>query len=291
MSATNGQYPKPEYATTLEDALARPGAPSTGRTALIIGGGLSGPHGGVGFATAWTLAREGARVIIADRDAEAGERAQSLLAAEGYPVDVVIGDVADDAACGDLIQQAAALHGGFDALVTTVGRGDLEGILEADPEQWEAMLSVNLTAAWNLIRHSTPILPRGASIVTTSSGAAVGRGPATPYSVAKAALEHLTIGAAATLAPRGIRVNAVRVGTIWSSFAARAFDEELRALRIDSVPLRTEGTVWDIAAAIAFLTGDRARWITGQVLPVDGGGLNPAPPGHRTTEESTGASS
>ena len=281
------QMPGTDYTRTLQDALARPGAPSAGRTALVVGGGLSGPHGGVGFAGAWTLAREGARVIIADRDIEAAERSRSLLVAEGWTADVVVGDVADEESCAALIRSAAAVHGGFDALVTTVGRGDLEDILEADRDQWDAMLGVNLTTAWSLIRHAVPVLPRGASIVTTSSGAAAGRGPATPYAVAKAALEQLTIGAAATLAPRGIRVNAVRVGTIWSSFAARAFDEELRAARVDSVPLRTEGTVWDIAAAIAYLTGDRARWVTGQVLPVDGGGLSPAPPGHRGAEEKT----
>ncbi len=274
-----------DFTRTLEDPLAHPGAAAQNRTALVVGGGLSGVHGGIGFATAWTLAGDGARIIIADRDAEAAERARALIAAEGAEVAVVIGDVVDDAACRRLVADAADVFGGFDAVVTTVGRGDLEGILEVDRTGWDSMLAVNLTSAWEIIRHAADILPEGSSIVTTSSGAAGSRGPGAPYNVAKAALEQLTIGAAATLAPRGVRVNAVRVGTIWSSFAARAFDEDLRIARAAQVAMRTEGNVWDIAAAIAFLTGERARWITGQVLAVDGGGPTPAPIGHRGGEE------
>jgi len=274
-----------DYAATLDDALARPAEPSAGRTALIVGGGLSGVHGSIGFATSWTLAREGARVIIADRDPEAAERARALISDNGGEASVVVGDVVDASGCARLVAEAAEVYEGFDAVVTTVGRGDLEGILDVDRAGWDSMLDVNLTSAWQLIRYASEAMTCGGSIVTTSSGAAGSRGPATPYNVAKAALEQLTIGAAATLAPRSIRVNAVRVGTIWSTFASRAFDEEVRRSRVLQVPLQTEGTVWDIAAAIAFLTGGRARWITGQVLAVDGGGPTLLPPGHRTTEE------
>lgn len=265
---------------TLADGLARPGLSAAGRTVLVVGGGLSGAHGSIGFASAFSIAREGARIVIADRDPEAAGAAKELIEREGGEARIVIGDVSDDSSCAALVADAHAAFGVLDGVVTTVGRGDLEGILEVDRSGWDSMLEVNLTAAWQLIRHVAPVLEDGGSIVTTSSGAAGSRGPGTPYNVAKAALEQLTIGAAATLAPRGIRVNAVRVGTIWSTFASRAFDEELRRQRAGVVALRTEGNVWDIGQAIAFLTGERARWITGQVLAVDGGGPTPAPPGH-----------
>lgn len=274
-----------DYRSTLDDPLARSSQTMTGRTALIVGGGLSGEHGSIGFATAWSLAQEGARVVIADRDAVAAERARALLAESGHDVAVVGGDVVDDDSCASMVTAAFSVWGTIDAVMTTVGRGDLAGILEVDRDGWDAMLAVNVTSAWQLIRHVAPRLPHGSSIVTTSSGAAGSRGPGTPYNVAKAALEQLTVGAAATLAPRGIRVNAVRVGTIWSTFASRAFDESVRAMRTSQVALRAEGNVWDIAAAATFLSGERARWITGHVLTVDGGGPTPAPPGHRTTEE------
>lgn len=265
---------------TLADGLARPAAAAANRTVLVVGGGLSGVHGSIGFASAFSIARDGARIVIADRDPVAAEHARELIEREGGEARVVIGDVCDDASCASLVAAAHGAYGVLDGVVTTVGRGDLEGILEVDRDGWDGMLEVNLTSVWQLIRHVAPLLGSGSSIVTTSSGAAGSRGPGTPYNVAKAALEQLTVGAAATLAPRGIRVNAVRVGTIWSTFASRAFDEELRRQRAETVALRTEGNVWDIGQAIAFLTGERARWITGQVLAVDGGGPTPAPPGH-----------
>jgi len=268
-----------------EEVLADPfasaaGTTCAGRTALVVGGGLSGVHGSIGFATAWMLAREGARIVVADRDADAGERTCALIAEAGGWAQLVVGDVTVDGECARIVKAAAAVAGRIDALVTTVGRGDLDGILEVGRTGWDEMLAVNLTVAWDLIRSAADVLPPGSTIVTTSSGAAGSRGPATPYNVAKAALEQLTVGAAATLAPRGIRVNAVRVGTIWSTFASRAFDEATRRARVGMIPLRTEGNVWDIAAATTFLTGERSRWITGQVLAVDGGGPMGAPPGH-----------
>lgn len=271
------------YDDVLSDALAQPAAQSmVGRTALIAGGGLSGPDGSIGFSTSWLFAREGARVVIADRDPDAAARAVDLITQHGGEAVALSGDVTSDDDCKRLVAEAAAAWGALDALVTTVGRGDIDGILDVDRDLWDQIIDVNLTSAWQLIRHASAVLPSGATIVTTSSGAAQSRGPGMPYSVAKAGLEQLTIGAAATLAPRGIRANAVRVGTIWSTFASRAFSQEVREARKTLVALRTEGNVWDIASAITFLSGDRARWITGQVLTVDGGGPTPAPPGHKS---------
>ena len=270
----------------LADPLASPDVRAMrGRRAFVAGGGLSGQQGSVGFATAWLLAREGAAVVIADRDPVAAAHAAELISDAGGTATTVVGDIRDDAECARLLDEAASRLGGLDAVVTTVGRGDIDGILEVDRALWDEIIEVNLTTAWQLVRHAAEILPAGGSIVTTSSGAAAARGPAMPYSVAKAALEQLTIGSAATLAPRGIRVNAVRVGTIWSTFAARAFSEEVRAERAAAVALRREGNVWDIAAANVFLSSERARWITGQILTVDGGGPTPPAPGHRAAPE------
>ncbi len=273
----------------LDDPLARPvpGKSMAGRRAVVAGGGLSGEFGSIGFATAWLLAREGARVVILDRDAGAAQRSVSAITSEGGWAQAVVGDISDDTDCIRAVRDAADALGGLDAVVTTVGRGDIDGILDVDRDLWDQIISVNLTSAWQLIRSATPLFDSAGTIVTTSSGAAGSRGPGMPYSVAKAALEQLTVGAAATLAPQGIRVNAIRVGTIWSTFASRAFSSDLRARRSESVALRTEGNVWDIAQAVLFLSGDRSRWISGQVLAVDGGGPTPAPPGHREAAEVT----
>lgn len=271
-----------DFSDVLADPLAHPTTMSMqGRTALVAGGGLAGPHGSIGFSIAWLFAREGARVVVVDRVPEAAARAVQLITGEGGEARSVIGDIADDEDCRRIVTEAHECYGVLDAVATTVGRGDIEGILEVERDTWDQIMAVNLTSAWQLIRHAAPLLAAGSTIVTTSSGAAQSRGPGMPYSVAKAALEQLTIGAAATLAPQGVRVNAVRVGTIWSTFASRAFSDEIRAERSRAVALGVEGNVWDIAAAATFLSGGRARWITGQVLTVDGGGPTPPPPGHR----------
>jgi NAD(P)-dependent dehydrogenase (short-subunit alcohol dehydrogenase family) len=134
-------------------------------------------------------------------------------------------------------------------------------------------MDVNLTSAWLFMRSAQRVMNDGGAIVTISSGAVESRGPGLAYTVAKTALEKLTIGAAGTLAPRGIRANCVRVGMIWGAFAARGLTQERRELRRTNVPLQTEGNVWDIASAAFFLCTPQARWITGQVLAVDGGGI------------------
>src|SRR5690606_4431429 len=132
---------------------------------------------------------------------------------------------------------------------------------------------LNLKQAWYLMRHAQKHMSAGGSIVTISSGAADGRGPGLPYSIAKTALEKLTTGAAATLAPRQIRVNCVRVGMIWGAFAAKGMTQEQREIRRDNVAMGVEGNNWDIASAALFFSTDAARWVSGQVLYVDGGGF------------------
>ncbi|MEF2978564.1 SDR family NAD(P)-dependent oxidoreductase [Subtercola sp. YIM 133946] len=259
--------------TTTDDDLARADALSMrGRTALVAGGGLSGQAGSVGFSISWLYATNGARVAVFDRDPAAARATVDLIHAEGGEAFAVSGDASNDADCARAVAETLERYGTLDALATTIGRGDVEGIFDVEREQWDQILELNLTTAWQLMRHAYPVMPPGSTVVTTSSGAAASRGPGMPYAVAKAGLEQLTVGAAATLAPNGIRVNAVRVGVIWSTFAARVFSEEDRAVRAAATALKTEGTVWDIAQAALFLSSDRARWITGQVLTVDGGG-------------------
>jgi NAD(P)-dependent dehydrogenase (short-subunit alcohol dehydrogenase family) len=123
-----------------------------------------------------------------------------------------------------------------------------------------------------------PVLPPGSAIVNISSVGVRMRGPGMVYCVAKAGLENLTEGAATTLGPQGIRVNCVQVGAIWGAFAAANMPEEMREPRRQGTSLKTEGTSWDIAHAVLFLLSDRARWISGHTLAVDGGPPNRFPP-------------
>ncbi|MEQ3549564.1 SDR family oxidoreductase [Pseudonocardia nematodicida] len=253
--------------------------PLAGRAVLVTGAGQNGELPGVGYATALIAAGQGARVAVLDRDPAAGDRTVARIAAAGGVAVPVVADVLDDDACALAVARAAELLGGLDGLVNNVATGDRAGLFDVTPERFDELLRINLVSAWQITRHAVPRMPRGSAIVNVSSAAVSSRGPGMVYTVAKAGVENLTEGAATTLGPQGIRVNCVQVGTIWGSFAAANMSEELRAPRRDATALKTEGTAWDVAAAVAFLLGERARWISGHVLAVDGGPPHRLPPG------------
>ncbi|MFI7452166.1 SDR family NAD(P)-dependent oxidoreductase [Nonomuraea sp. NPDC049714] len=242
-----------------------------GRTALVTGAGQNGELPGVGYAISRVLAGQGARVAVLDRDAAAAERTVKSIVAAGGEAIAVVADVTSDRACAEAVAEVVEHLGGLDALVNNVASGDPAGLFEVTPERFDELMAVNLGSAWQVTRHAVPVLPRGSSIVNISSVAVVARGPGMVYSVAKAGLENMTDGAATTLGPQGIRVNCVRVGMIWGAFAAANMPEERREPRRESTALKTEGTAWDIAHATLFLLSDRARWISGHTLTVEGG--------------------
>jgi NAD(P)-dependent dehydrogenase (short-subunit alcohol dehydrogenase family) len=243
-----------------------------GRTALVAGGGQNTAFPGVGYAICVLLAAHGARVAVLDRDKDAAARTVERITAAGGEAIPVIADVTSDRACADAVAETVSSFGGLDTLVHTVAVGDRAGVFEVTPERFDELMDINFKSAWQITRHAVPVLPRGSSIVTISSVGAKYRGPGMVYCVAKAALENFTEGAATTLGPQGIRVNCVQVGAIWGAFAARGgMPDGLREPRREGTSLKTEGTSWDIAYAALFLLSDRARWISGHILTVEGG--------------------
>lgn len=259
---------------TTADALATTeGVRMDDRVALVAGGGLSGPLGGVGFSIAWLCARAGAKVAVVDRDREAGERAVDAIRATGGEAEWFDADVTDSGSVERTVGQVVERFGGIDLVADSIGGGGAVPAFDIDDDEFDQVMQLNFLSAWRVIKFAKPHLRRGGSIVTISSGATEGRGPTMPYTIAKTALEKLTVGAASTFAPEGVRVNGVRVGMIWGAFAARGMTEEQRELRRQNVALQTEGNVWDIASTAFFLLSDRARWVSGQVIAVDGGGM------------------
>jgi NAD(P)-dependent dehydrogenase (short-subunit alcohol dehydrogenase family) len=253
-----------------------------GRTAIVTGGGSSGEVAGVGYAISRLFAKHGARVAVVDRNAAAAGVTVREIRDAGGEAFPAIADVTRDEECARVVKQTLERYGALDALVNNVASGDRAGILEATPERWAELITVNLTTAWLMTRHATQAMGAGGALVYISS-VAVGRGgPGTVYGVAKAGVENLTRGTATTLGPQGIRANCVQIGEVWTAFAARVLTPELRARRARGVALGQEGNAWDAAYAALFLASDRARWISGQVLTVDGGGPYVGPPRDRT---------
>lgn len=262
----------------------------TGKTAVVAGGGLSGPEGGVGFAMAWLFAQAGARIAVLDRDQVAADRTVTAIVEAGGEARGFSVDLTDEADVLAVTDEVLAAFGTIDVVGNSIGGGGTTGIFETSMADYQRAFDVNLGTALLLMRAVEPHMTSGGAIVHVSSGAVEGRGPGLPYTLAKTALEKLCVGAAGTLAPRGIRVNCVRVGMIWGAFAARGLTAEQRELRAQNVAMRTEGNVWDIASAAQFLCTPAARWITGQVLPVDGGGAAPRNVGQAGAQKGGGTS-
>lgn len=247
-----------------------------GRAALITGGGgRDGGPGTVGWAISRLFARHGAAVAVLDRDPVAAERTVSQIAGSGAQAIAVIADVTDDRDCARAVAEAHGALGGLDTLVNNVAAWSPAELFDLEPEQFDELLALNLKTAWQMTRHAVDVMPAGGAIVNITSVAA--RRAGTMYGLSKAALESMTGGAAYLLGERGIRINAVELGALWTAGVADNLPPEAREPRRKMAALQTEGDCWDAASAALFLASDQARWISGQVLSVDGGGSPRAP--------------
>ncbi|WP_320066188.1 SDR family oxidoreductase [Micromonospora sp. RTGN7] len=247
-----------------------------GKVAIVTGGGSRGDGVGIGRATAILLARRGARVVVVDSVREWAEATVGLIEAEGGEAVVVEADVTSSPSCAALTRTILELWGRIDILVNNVGVvGPPGDVVDVDLDDWDRCLRVNLSSMVLMSRHCVPVMRSGGggSIVNTASVAGlVGGHPSIAYPTTKGAVVQLTRAMAAQHGPEGIRVNAVAPGLVWTPMvSSTGVSEQDRERRRHRSLLRTEGTGWDVGEAIAFLAGDRSRWITGVVLPVDAG--------------------
>ncbi|HEX9683553.1 MAG TPA: SDR family NAD(P)-dependent oxidoreductase [Acidimicrobiales bacterium] len=253
-----------------------------GRAVLVVGGGQT-PGGtmGNGRAAAILYAREGADVYVADRDVESAEATCGLVASEGGASHSGFVDVTVDADVAQLVDAALAALGRIDIVHHNVGTASGDRGATSLPEaDWDRIVDTNLKGAWLTAKHALPHMRaagRG-TIVYISSIAAVTTLNMIAYTASKAGLNALTRQLAIANARFGIRVNAVMPGMIETPIAieglaaaTRRSSEEIAAERHASVPLGHMGTAWDVAHAASFLASDEAAFITGVVLPVDGG--------------------
>jgi NAD(P)-dependent dehydrogenase (short-subunit alcohol dehydrogenase family) len=229
------------------------------------------------------FARHGAQVLCVDRHLESAMETVAMIAQEGGSAAAFQADVSRDAGCASVIAEAKSRWGRIDILVNNVGiGGGGDGPApRADEAAFDRILNVNLKAAWMTIKHVVPVMrEQGAgSIVNISSLASLAGGNQVAYEVSKAGMNRLTTSVANANASHGVRCNAVLPGLMDTPMAITGIaqatgssTEAVREARSARVPLRGRmGTAWDTAHAALFLASDEANFITGVLLPVDGG--------------------
>jgi NAD(P)-dependent dehydrogenase (short-subunit alcohol dehydrogenase family) len=245
-----------------------------GKVAIVTGAGSRAEGIGNGRATAVLFAREGARVLCVDQSKDAAETTRAMIAGEGGAAAVFQADVTRSADCRAMVDEALRRWGRLDILDNNVGIGGRATVVEVEEPDWDHMMRVNVTSMMLASKHAIPAMARGGggAIVNISSISALRPRGLTPYTVSKGAVIALTRAMAVDHAAQGIRVNCIAPGPVYTPMvSAGGMSAELRDQRRRASPLGIEGTGWDVANAALFLASDEARYITGVVLPVDGG--------------------
>ena len=235
---------------------------------------VTGASRGIGRAIALELANRGARVVVNyNRSADAAAAAVAAIEADGGQATAVQADVSDFSQARSLIQAAVKAYGRLDVLVNNAGVTRDQLILMMKEEDWDTVVRVNLKSMFNTCKAAARVMLRQRSgrIVNISSVSGIaGQGGQTNYSAAKAGVIGFTKSLAKELGPRQITVNVVAPGLIPTDLTAD-LAEELCQKAIDLTPLGRLGRAEEVAYAVAFLASDEAAFITGAVLPVDGG--------------------
>jgi len=238
------------------------------KTVIVTGGSR-----GIGFAIAREFARQGARVIISSRTAQALKAAAEQITAEGGEVTPVTCDVSQSEQVQQLVERTLDTYHRVDALVNNAGITRDNLILRMQEDDWDAVLNVNLKGAFLCTKAVTrPMLKqRSGCIINISSVVGVTGNPGQAnYGASKAGILGLTKATALELASRGITVNAIAPGYIETEMTANLTEKQKEALA-GKIPLGYIGRPEDIAGVALFLASPAARYITGQVFRIDGG--------------------
>jgi NAD(P)-dependent dehydrogenase (short-subunit alcohol dehydrogenase family) len=243
-----------------------------GKVALVTGGAS-----GIGRATALTFAREGAKLVIADMNADGGQQTAHMITEKGGEAIFVRTDVSTAVEVQALISKAVETYGRLDCAHNNAGIAGGVRALTADypEERWQQVIAVNLTGVWLCMKYEiSQMLSQGSgAIVNTASAAGLvgGRG-ISAYVASKHGVVGLTKTAALEYAQQGIRVNCVCPGAIQTPMTDRAWsDPERRARVIASEPVGRIGKPEEIAEAVVWLCSDAASFVTGHAMSIDGG--------------------
>jgi len=253
------------------------------KVAIVVGAGQTpGDTIGNGRATAILFAREGARVALVDVDGELASETHAMIRSEGGQCFTIEADITSQRDCEAFVRATLETFGRIDILHNNVGIGIADDeILSVAEESWDRIMSVNLKGMFLSSRSVLPVMreQRGGSIINISSIAAICSTGIVAYKTSKAGVNALTHQIALENAKYNIRANAILPGLMNTPMAIEGISkmrgipkDELIRQRDAMVPLGGKmGTAWDVAYAAVFLASDEAKFITGVMLPVDGG--------------------
>jgi NAD(P)-dependent dehydrogenase (short-subunit alcohol dehydrogenase family) len=242
------------------------------KIAIVTGAGSRGPGLGNGKATAILFAREGARVLCVDAELARAEETVREIEKEKGTGKAFAADVTRASQCSAMVEEALSRWGGLDVLHNNVGIESRLDLMETTEEEWDRILAVDLKTMFLATQAAVPAMEkrgRGAITCVSSIAAIVGHGR-TAYAAAKAGVLGLVTSLAVQLGPKGIRVNGIAPGQVWTPMVER-LGPEARERRRKASPLGTEGTGWDVGWGAVYLASDEARWVTGHILVIDAG--------------------
>lgn len=257
--------PRPEYRGEDYKAAGK----LQGKVAIITGG-----DSGIGRSVAVLFAREGADVAILYLDQhQDAEQTRKVIEEHGRTCLTFAGDVADREVCRKVIDETLAKLGKLDILVNNAAEQHPQEKLEdISEEQWEKTFRTNIFGMFQMTKAALPHLKKGASIINTTSVTAYKGSPQLlDYSATKGAITAFTRSLSMNLAERGIRVNGVAPGPIWTPLIPSTFDEEKVAKFGANVPMERPGQPDEVAPAYVYLASSDASYVSGQVMHVNGG--------------------
>ena len=274
---TDEQQPHPGLSAEMRDApdhgedSYRGTGRLTDKRAVVTGG-----DSGIGRAVALAFAREGADVLISYLASEEEDAVETVRLIEdaGRKAVRCPGDITDEAMCQKIIDTAVEEFGGIDILVNNAAyqMAQMGGIADISTEQFDRVLKTNLYAMFWLCKKAIPHMPRGATIINTSSVQAVSPSPELlDYATTKAGIQNFTKGLGAELAEKGIRVNAVAPGPIWTPLIPATMPVERAEDHGESTPLGRAGQPAELAPAYVFFASQESSYITSEMLAVTGG--------------------
>ena len=246
-----------------------------GKVAIVTGGG-----GGIGGATARALAREGAAVLVVDINEDAARATVDTIAGAGGRAAQFQADLSDEGQVRAAVGAATSQFGGLDVLHNNAALTDSDfltedkAVTELSVDVWERTMEVNLRSQMLMCKHGVPEMVKrgGGSIINMSSGASLkGDRTRTAYGVSKAGVNALTMYVATSHGKKGIRVNTILPGLIITDAVRAHLDEKILASLSKATLTPSVGQPEDIADVVVFLASDESRYITGQMIPVDGG--------------------